>query len=128
MRHGMLKRTQAMDYHRVTLRLPKTKPIPFIERTLANVERRHKAHEVREHWRTYVQDNACRREEHQWEYDYPEGYRLCGKCLSFSRLIHEHVRGDASLGWVRKDYVIRPSKQTDVAPPGVPTTDKEKPT
>jgi hypothetical protein len=107
MRAGLTRRVAAFDFHRVTLQLPKTKPVQFIERHLSNVERKHKAHEVREHWRTYVNEGACKREEHVWEYDYNEGYRLCAKCMSFSRLIHEHVRGDPSLGWVRKDYLIK---------------------
>lgn len=111
MRAGLTLRLPAFDYHRLTLRLPKTKPIPWIQRHLSNVERKHKAHEVREHWRTYLAANPCKREEHQWEYDYNEGYRLCGKCMSFSRLIHEHVRGDPNLGWVRKEYLIKPTKQ-----------------
>jgi len=111
MRAGLTRRVPAFDYHRVTLRLPKTKPVPWIERHLSNVERKHKAHEVREHWRTYIHESACPRDTHVWEYDYNEGYRLCGKCMSFSRLIHEHVRGDPSLGWVKKDYVVKPMKQ-----------------
>jgi len=110
-RHGLTGRKPAMDYHRLTLRLPKTKPVPYIQRQLSPTGRKRQAHEVCEHWRTYMQNNACRHEEHDWEYDYPGGYRLCGKCLSFSRLIHEHVRGDPSLGWVRKSYVIKPSNE-----------------
>ena len=101
----------ALDFHRLTLRVPKIRPVVFVERKLSNVERKHKAHEVMQHWRTYLVDNPCGYEQHQWEYDYDEGYRLCGKCMSFSRLIHEHVRGDPNLGWVRKDYVIKPSRQ-----------------
>lgn len=111
MRAGLTRRVAAFDFHRVTLRLPKTKPVPWIERHLSNVERKHKAHEVRQHWRTYLALHACKKEEHNWEYDYNEGYRLCGKCMSFSRLIHEHVRGDPSLGWVRKEYMIKPNRQ-----------------
>jgi len=111
MRAGLTRRVPAFDYHRVTLRLPKTRPVPFIERHLSNIERHHKAHEVRSHWRTYLHERHCGTEDHQWEYDTDHGYRLCGKCMSFSRLIHEHVRGDPSLGWVRKDYVVKPTKQ-----------------
>ena len=111
MRAGLTRRVPAFDYHRVTLRLPKTKPVPWIERHLSNVERKHKAHEVMQHWRTYVKEGACPRDTHEWEYDYNEGYRLCGKCMSFSRLIHEHVRGDPSLGWVRKEYLVKPVRQ-----------------
>lgn len=108
---GLTERRPALDFHRLTLTLPKIRPVPFIERQLSNVERHHKAHDVRQHWRTYLAETPCGRENHAWEYDYAEGYRLCGRCMSFSRLIHEHVRGDPSLGWVRKDYVLKPSRQ-----------------
>jgi hypothetical protein len=111
LRAGITKRIKAVDYHRLTLRLPKTKPIPFIERHLSNVERRHKAHEVRAFWRTYLHDVHCKPEEHKWLYDYDNGYRLCERCEAYSRYIHEHVRGDPTLGWVRKDYMIKPTKQ-----------------
>jgi len=108
MRIGLTGRRRYLDYHRPTLRLPKTKPIEYIERKLRNVERaRHRAHEVRSHWRTYLVAQPCSRETHDWEYDYEEGYRLCGKCMSFSTLVKEHVRGDPNLGWVKKEYVIK---------------------
>ena len=112
MRHGLTVRAPAFDYHRLTLRLPKTKPIPYIVRFLSNVERKHKAHNVRQHWRTYLHVNqACRFEEHEWEYDEEHGYALCGKCMGYRRRIPEHVRGDPSLGWVHKEYLIKPTKQ-----------------
>jgi hypothetical protein len=109
-RTGLTGRRPKMDYHRIVLRVPKEKPVQFIERQLRGGTRR-RAHEVRSHWRTYLHAERCPRDEHQWEYDYDEGYRLCGICMAFGRLIHEHVRGDPSLGWVRKHYVVKPTKQ-----------------
>jgi hypothetical protein len=112
MRVGLTGKRRFLDYHRITLRLPKTKPINWVERHFSNVERaRHRAHEVRGHWRTYLHDVHCKREEHDWEYDHEHGYRLCGKCMAFGRFIHEHIRGNPELGWVRKDYVIKRDKQ-----------------
>lgn len=109
MKVGHFKKHKFVDYHKVTLRLPKTKPIPFIERHLrGQSERRHRAHTVRSFWRTYLHEQHCAPDEHDWTYDHDDGYRLCGRCMAYSRLIHEHVRGNAELGWVRKDYVIRP--------------------
>jgi hypothetical protein len=32
--------------------------------------------------------------------------------MSHSSFIREHVRGDPSLGWVRKDYSVEKAKQT----------------
>jgi hypothetical protein len=109
-RTGLTGRRPLMDYHRIVLRVPKEKPVQYIERQLRTATRR-RAHEVRSHWRTYLHEQRCPRDEHQWTYDYDEGYRLCGICMAYGRLIHEHVRGDPSLGWVRKDYVVKPTKQ-----------------
>jgi hypothetical protein len=115
MRIGHFKKHQFVDYHKVSLRLPKLHPIPYLERHLRGPsERRHRAHEVRAHWRTYLHAEHCSADEHAWTYDYDDGYRLCDKCMAYGRLIHEHVRGNAELGWVRKDYVIKPS--TKVTP------------
>jgi len=111
MRVGLTTKRPLFDYHRLTLRLPKTKPIQWIERRLSNIERRHKAHKVRQFWRTYLNEVRCRVDEHDWVYDYDEGYRLCGKCMAYGRLIHEHVRGNPELGWVHKDYVLKPKDQ-----------------
>lgn len=112
MRVGHLKKHTFVDYHKVTLRLPKTKPIPYIEKHLRGPsERRHRAHEVRAFWRTYLHEQHCAPDDHDWTYDYDDGYRLCGKCMAYGRLIHEHVRGNQELGWVRKDYVLKPSRQ-----------------
>ena len=109
---GLTKRIRAIDYHRLTLRLPKTKALPYLERKVSGVEHHRKAHEVRAHWRTYLHaDVQCRPDEHEWEYDSEHGYALCGKCMAFRRRIPEHVRGDPSLGWVQKHYVIKRSKQ-----------------
>ncbi len=110
-RAGLTKRLPAFDYHMVTLRVPKTKPVGYIQRKLSNIERRHRAHEVRGHWRTYVNERPCPREEHAWETDWENGYRLCGKCESFSRFIREHVRGDRALGWVHKSYIVKKEQQ-----------------
>lgn len=110
-RAGLTRRLPAFDYHRVTLKLPKTKPVPYIERHLANVERKHRAHMVREHWRTYLGEKPCAREEHTWEYDYENGYRLCGKCMTHSTLIHEHKRGDETLGWIHHEYLVKKGRE-----------------
>lgn len=113
-----LGRRPLMDYHRVSLKLPKTRPQRWVERKLSLADaRRRKAHQVRSHWRTYLTEGACRRvspadDGHVWEYDHENGYRLCCTCESFGRLIPEHERGDPSLGWVRKDYVLEKAKQT----------------
>lgn len=110
-RVGLTGRRRMLDYHRLTLRLPKTKPLQYIERKFHQATKR-RAHEVRAHWRTYVHEVHCKSDDHQWEYDHDNGYRLCGVCNAYGRLIHEHVRGDPNLGWVDKEYVIRKERQT----------------
>jgi hypothetical protein len=110
MRAGRLHKNKLLDYHKVSLVLPKNNPIRYLQRKLSHAEiTKRRAHEVRTHWRTYLHVGHCGREEHDWTYDHGEGYRLCGKCNAYGRLIHEHIRGDASLGWVRKDYVVKPT-------------------
>ena len=110
-RIGLTQRRKLLDYHRVTLRLPKSDPIKWVERQFRNSTRKHRAHEVRAHWRTYVYEQSCRMAEHDWQYDHNEGFGVCSKCKSYRRLIHEHVRGDPNLGWVRKDYVVKTERQ-----------------
>lgn len=96
-----------MDFHRLTLKLPKTRQQAYVERKLNHLSWRNRAHEVLSHWRTYPKPNMCAA--HQWLYDHQNGYRLCETCEAFGRLIPEHVRGDPKLGWVRKDYVVKPA-------------------
>lgn len=113
LRLNSLRKHTYVDYHKVSLKLPKTKPIPYLERHLAHSDRKHKAHEVRAFWRTYLHDVHCPPDRHEWVYDHKEGYRLCGRCMAYGRFIHEHVRGNPELGWVRKDYVIGKQKTTE---------------
>lgn len=112
-----VRKKQLVDYHRVSLRLPKIKPQVFLERHLnGTLDRRHRAHEVRTHWRTYLHEAHCSAETHDWEYDHENGYRLCGKCMAYGRRIDEHIRGNPELGWVRKDYVIKKEKYETSSP------------
>lgn len=107
-RAGLIGKTRRLDYHKVALVLPKTNPVRYLNKRLSHAEiTRRRAHEVRAHWRTYLHETHCGYEEHDWVYDHDNGYRLCGKCEAYGRLIHEHVRGDAKLGWVNKTYVLK---------------------
>lgn len=95
-----------MDFHKISIKLPKTRPVAYVMRKLdQGTGRRNRAHEVRSHWRTYMNEMQ-ERCAHEWAYDEGNGYRLCGRCMAYGRLIKEHIRGDAELGWVRKDYVL----------------------
>lgn len=110
-----LKQKPYLGYNKVSINLPKGRPIEVIQRLLKNaVSRERKAHEVRSHWRTfYPKENwgfMCRPLNHDWVYDHANGYRLCGKCGAEGRLIKEFYRGNAALGWVSKEYALRADK------------------
>jgi hypothetical protein len=107
MRVGLTGKRRYLDYHRVTLRVPKTKPLQFIEKKLRNSTRRHRAHEVIAHWRKYDDESNNCAGEHDLQFDYDEGFAVCSRCRVYLRYIREHVRGDPSLGWIRKEYVIK---------------------
>jgi hypothetical protein len=109
-------RRPEIDHHVVTLAIPRTKPIQQIERHLRETGQQRRAHDVRSHWRTYLTERPCGREDHVWEYDQEHGYRLCGNCMTFSRLIHEHVRGNSELGWVKKEYKVVKGDDDDDKP------------
>lgn len=114
MRQMRLKKMEYLDYHVVSLRLPKKAPIRYLNNLLNHAERKRlRGHFVRDHWRTYLREGngACRtNNDHEWEYDYPNGYRLCTKCLCHGKRISEYQRGDATLGWVKKEYELRAAK------------------
>lgn len=108
-RTGLTAHRPFFDYHKLTLVLPKrvTDAPKYLEREFARSSRRHKQHDVRQHWRTFLEVEHCGYYDHDWVYDYENGYRLCGKCMSKSTLIPEHLRGDPALGRVTKDYVLK---------------------
>ena len=100
-----------LSYRRLTLHLPNNKdPVRYINRKLDHaVAARKRAHDVRGHWRNYHLVEGC---EHTWQQaDEDPTYRRCTSCGAFSRFIAEHVRGDATLGWVKKEYVLAGAKQ-----------------
>jgi hypothetical protein len=98
-----------MDWHRVSLKLPKRRPRQWIDYKLKRADaRKHKLHEVMGHWRTYLSPSAMnKRCDHDWLVDHDNGYRLCEKCESFGRRIKEYWRGDAALGIIRKEYIVQ---------------------
>ena len=98
------------SFHRLTLCIPKDKdPVRYIKRKLDHaIAARKRAHEVRGHWRNYHLKEGC---EHTWQQaDEDPTYRRCTSCGAFSRFIAEHVRGDETLGWVRKEYILAGAK------------------
>ena len=99
-----------LSYRRLTIHLPKDKdPVRYLRRKLDHaVAARMRAHDVRGHWRNYHLKEGC---EHTWQQaDEDPTYRRCTSCGAFSRFIAEHVRGDETLGWVRKEYILAGAK------------------
>src|SRR5262245_5471337 len=105
-----------VDYHKLTLRLPKLDPIKFIEKQLRTAGARRRQHPVRQHWRHYLEPVHCGPGQHDWEFDHEEGYALCGKCMSYMRRIPDHLRGDPSLGFVQHDYVLKKDLRAEETP------------
>lgn len=102
------------DHSVVTLKLPRVKNVyRYVARKMVGGIRKRR-HTVEEHWRTYLSKEPCPIDEglpvpvrhHAWEVDHDAGYRLCRTCGSYGRLIHEHQRGDISLGWVTKEFRV----------------------
>jgi len=113
-RHRLNHSRPLVDYHKLTLRLPKLDPIKFIEKQLRTAGARRRQHPVRQHWRHYLEPVHCGPGQHEWEFDHEEGYALCGKCKSYMRRIPDHLRGDPSLGFVQHDYVLKKDPRAEV--------------
>jgi hypothetical protein len=77
-----------LEHKVITLNVPDTRDMRKLARSIVAVVRR-RAHQVRGHWRK--------------DYRHPGG-RLW---------VHEHVRGDASLGFVTHDYNVEHPKEKD---------------
>lgn len=95
-----------MDYREVTIDAGNTRVDVFVDRALKAAETTHKrAHEVRGHWRHWITMDRCAPyERHCWEGD--ETKQECTRCGTRRSWIDRHVRGDASLGWVKHDYEV----------------------
>lgn len=66
-----------------------------------------RAHEVHGHWRHYVNAAACDPSNHDWNPDpVDDGLHHCSRCAGRRRWISEHMRGDASLGYVEHKYNV----------------------
>lgn len=102
-----LKQRPFFNHHRLTLKLPKSKPLAHFRKKLDHAQAlKHRAHMVREHWRTYTEHPSCKPQHHSWVYNEDMSHRTCSNCPAVSTKIKSHQRGDASLGWVQKEYVL----------------------
>lgn len=93
-----------LDHTVVRLNIPaRRSTIKVARHLIASIHMR--AHKVREHWRLYQRkaDFAC---EHLWGAVDDNNHAYCTRCPSWRTRIVEHVRGDASLGWVQHSYKV----------------------
>lgn len=96
-----------LDYHTITLRIPERKDARVLARESIAVAHR-KRHNVRAHWRDDWRHPPNEKCAHIWEMvgDDPDTI-YCTECNGRQFQIHEHERGDASLGWVYHDYDLK---------------------
>lgn len=66
---------------------------------------KHRRHEVQSYFRNFDKHEGCA---HEWPlYPDAEGRWTCPRCGQWRIRVKEHVRGDATLGWVNKDYIVK---------------------
>lgn len=95
-----------MDYREVTIEAGSLRIEQMVDRELEKAEKAHKrAHEVRGHWRHWITAERCVPYDlHRWEGETVK--QECARCRTRRSWIETHVRGDASLGWVKHDYEV----------------------
>jgi hypothetical protein len=90
-----------LDYHTITLNVPTKKDMHVLARKVVAAARR-RLHMVRGHWRInwrHPPNPLC---SHDYNAD-----NECNLCHGYRLWIHEHERGDASLGIVLTDYAVK---------------------
>jgi hypothetical protein len=66
---------------------------------------KHRRHEVQAYFRNFNKHEGC---EHQWPlYPDQDGRWVCPSCGQWRVRVKEHMRGDASVGFVSKDYLVK---------------------
>jgi hypothetical protein len=88
-----------LDHKVLTLHIPQKNYTKIARNLIAAARRR--AHQVRGHWRLDWRNPGSPRCEHAWQVD-----QTCSMCRAHRLWIHEHQRGDASIGFVTHDYAV----------------------
>jgi len=101
-----------LDHKTITINVPAKEQTKLAKNLIALVKRR--AHQVRSHWRDDWRNPPSHRcpalmtsGMHQWNAD-----QKCEICHGHRILVHEHQRGDASLGFVTHDYNVTHEVET----------------
>lgn len=103
------RRLNTMDYldsHVVTIEAGRTKTVNILDRAAKHAEQsRRRAHEVRGHWMIAEHGNGRPGCSHL-PISGDGKHALCGKCGAKIVWREHHQRGDASLGFVKKEYEV----------------------
>ena len=94
-----------LEHSTVSLTVPETKWRTLAARTAALTRRR--AHQVRGFWRADWRRPLSASCEHEFD-----DAMVCRRCGGHKIWIHEHQRGNASLGFVVHDYEVRAAPES----------------
>lgn len=83
--------------HRLTLKIPEPKALKLIKREAHLTGIKHRRHEVRGHWCIWTNKPECN---HGWR-ELDPNHMVCVSCQGKRTWRRSHLRGDASLGYVR---------------------------
>lgn len=92
------------EHTMITLRVPGRASLSAVARRALRASRR-RAHQVRGHWRVDWRAAPAALCEHVWVSE--DGQVRCRECKGRKTWIHEHQRGDASVGFVLHDYAVQ---------------------
>lgn len=94
-----------LDHHTLTIVAPKERRLKLAERALTNIGRRRR-HEVHEHW---CYRSGTGREDcvHTYVPTGVRGKQLCVECGSERWRRKAHERGDATIGYAKKEYLVK---------------------
>jgi hypothetical protein len=89
-----------LSYQTLTLNVPVKKDTRVLARQLIALARK-RAHQVRAHWRHDWRNPGNQSCKHEWDIE-----QRCRLCRAHRIWVHEHQRGDPSLGIIFKDYIV----------------------
>jgi len=97
-----------LSHHTITLYVPAKTDTRVIARKAIAIAHR-KRHRVRGHWRDDWRNPPSKRcSPHLWiTVDDEVDHIVCELCRGRQIFVHKHERGDATLGWVSHDYVVK---------------------
>lgn len=94
------KRHQFLDSSTIYIQPGRVSTVNIAKKYLNNAIRMRR-HEVRGYWRHHYTNPRCSIENHVWENN------TCTKCGTIRKWINEYARGDASIGYVMHNYVVK---------------------